>query len=303
MRAYLQSSTRWIPRRLISARLAKSEKEKKPSNQELSTILKYGAQNMFKTDDKELNKKLDEMDLDDILSRAEQHDTVVTDAAGSSLGGEGFLASLAEVTDVKTDINWDEIIPLDERQRVEREDAEKQAERLAAEATQGRKRQAANVTYEGMDMMDPSVATAGDKKKKETKAPAPARKTAAAKSMELKDRDIRVLVRSLQRWGDVRTRYDEIVSCILALMWVAANRNNRSVMPAWKARTKASSMKLPMVSLSSARRLFQPTRPKSGNASNPASNSPLHRRARLSSSHSAVYRISTLRQLSLAITS
>jgi len=209
----------------------KTEKDKKPSNQELSAILKYGAQNMFKTDDKELNKKLDEMDLDDILNRAEQHDTVVTDAAGSSLGGEGFLASLAEVTDVKTDINWDEIIPLDERQRVEREDAEKQAERLAAETTQGRKRQVANVTYEGMDMMDPSVATAGDKKKKESKAPAPARKTAAAKSMELKDRDIRVLVRSLQRWGDVRTRYDEIVSCILIALSVdGADRNNRSVM-------------------------------------------------------------------------
>lgn len=208
----------------------KSEKDKKPSNQELSAILKYGAQNMFKTDDKELNKKLDEMDLDDILNRAEQHDTVVTDAAGSSLGGEGFLASLAEVTDVKTDINWDEIIPLDERQRVEREDAERQAERVAAETTQGRKRQAANVTYEGMDMMDPSVATAGDKKKKETKAPAPARKTAAAKSMELKDRDIRVLVRSLQRWGDVRTRYDEIVRYSLLCLWMAANRCNRSVM-------------------------------------------------------------------------
>jgi len=29
--------------------------------------------------------------------------------------------------------------------------------------------------------------------------------------MELKERDIRVLVRSLQRWGDIRQRYDVIV--------------------------------------------------------------------------------------------
>ena len=30
--------------------------------------------------------------------------------------------------------------------------------------------------------------------------------------MELKERDIRVLVRSLQRWGDIRQRYEVIVS-------------------------------------------------------------------------------------------
>lgn len=167
----------------------------------------------FKQDDRELNKRLDELDLDDILSRAEKHDTVATDPAGSSLGGESFLQQFAEVTDVKNDINWDEIIPLEDRERVAAEEAEKSSLELAAQQAQGRKRAAAAVvSYEGMDMLDPSVATAGDKKKPAKPAATQARKSANAKSMELKDRDIRVLARSLQRWGDIRTRFDVIVS-------------------------------------------------------------------------------------------
>ncbi|KAG8853728.1 hypothetical protein FRB91_004430 [Serendipita sp. 411] len=190
----------------------KPQKAEKPTNQELSAILKYGAQNMFKQDDKELNKRLDELDLDDILSRAEKHDTVATDPAGSSLGGESFLQQFAEVTDVKNDINWDEIIPLEERERVAIEDEQKMALEFATQQAHGRKRAAAAVSYEGMDIMDPSVATAGDKKKPPKPAPpTQARKSANAKSMELKDRDIRVLARSLQRWGDVRRRYEVIV--------------------------------------------------------------------------------------------
>ena len=40
----------------------------------LSAILKFGAQNMFKESDG--TKKLDDLDLDEILARAETHDTV-----------------------------------------------------------------------------------------------------------------------------------------------------------------------------------------------------------------------------------
>ena len=163
-----------------------------------------------------MNKRLDELDLDDILSRAEKHDTIATDPAGSSLGGEHFLQQFAEVTDVKNDINWDEIIPLEERDRVTAEDEQRTAEEFLLQQAQGRKRAAAAVSYEGMDMLDPSVATAGDKKKPPKPVPTQARKSANAKSMELKDRDIRVLARSMQRWGDVRRRYDVIVSMIVS---------------------------------------------------------------------------------------
>ena len=56
------------------------------------------------------------MDLDDILNRAEDHETM-TGAEGASLGGEGFLAQFAAVSDVKNDMSWEDIIPLEDRQR------------------------------------------------------------------------------------------------------------------------------------------------------------------------------------------
>ena len=71
-----------------------------------------------------------------------------------------------------------------------------------------RKRNHAPVSYEGMDVDHTSAAPPP----KKAKNPAPQRKTASQKAMELKERDVRVLIRSLQRWGDVRQRYDVIVS-------------------------------------------------------------------------------------------
>jgi chromodomain-helicase-DNA-binding protein 1 len=154
------------------------------------------------------SKKLDEMDLDDILNRAEDHETMAAAAdSGTSLGGEGFRAQFAAVSDVKNDMNWEDIIPLDERRKFELEDAERKAEELAAQELRDRKRSHAPVSYEGMDVDQPAAAPTP----KKPKAPGPQRKTASQKAMELKERDVRVLIRSLQRWGDMRQRYDTIV--------------------------------------------------------------------------------------------
>jgi len=48
------------------------------------------------------------------------------------------------------------------------------------------------------------------------------RKTAAQRAIELKERDLRVLVRSLQRWGDIRLCYTEIVSIVCAISFSKA---------------------------------------------------------------------------------
>ena len=87
----------------------------------------------FDKDDSQQNQKLDEMDLDDILNRAEQHETVAAQNEGASLGGEGFLEQFANISDVKNDMNWEDIIPIEERQRVEREEDERKAS-VAAQA-------------------------------------------------------------------------------------------------------------------------------------------------------------------------
>jgi len=148
------------------------------------------------------------MDLDDILNRAEDHETVGGGEVGTSLGGESFLAQFAAVSDVKNDMSWEDIIPLEERQRNEKEEEERKTEEMATQESRDRKRTHAQVSYEGMDVDQPAAAAAP----KKPKAAAPARKSASQKAMELKERDVRVLIRSLQRWGDIRQRYDTIVS-------------------------------------------------------------------------------------------
>ncbi|KAL1755607.1 SNF2 family N-terminal domain-containing protein [Schizophyllum commune] len=187
-------------------------KERKPeqinkdsyTKDELTAVLKYGAQKMFDKDASSQNQKLDEMDLDDILNRAEDHETEAAGDGGRSMGGEGFMASLAQVSDVKADLDWEDIIPLSEREKAEREAEEKKQEELAAQDTKDRKRQAAQVSYEGMDVDQPAPTPAPKKAK------APQRKSGAQRAMELKERDVRVLIRSMQRWGDIRQRYDII---------------------------------------------------------------------------------------------
>ncbi|KAI9463589.1 SNF2 family N-terminal domain-containing protein [Lactarius psammicola] len=194
----------------LSGKTGNGKDVTKPDNlsrEELTAVLKYGAQKLFDKDNTQQDKKLDEMDLDDILNRAEDHETITGGDGGASLGGEGFLASVASVSDVKTEISWEDIIPLEERQKVEREEDQRKAEELAALDTKDRKRSHAPVSYEGMDVDQPVSASAS----KKPKGPAPTRKSASQKAMELKERDVRVLIRSMQKWGDIRQRYDIIV--------------------------------------------------------------------------------------------
>jgi chromodomain-helicase-DNA-binding protein 1 len=151
------------------------------------------------------------MDLDEVLNRAEDHETMAAAGdGGASFGGEGFLAQFAAVSDVKNDMSWEDIIPVEERQKFEQEEDERRAEEVAAQESRDRKRVHAPVSYEGMDVDQP----ANNPAPKKTKAPGPQRKTASQKAMELKERDVRVLIRSLQRWGDIHQRYDIIVSCL-----------------------------------------------------------------------------------------
>lgn len=146
------------------------------------------------------------MDLDEILNRAEDHETMTAGGdGGASLGGEGFLAQFAAVSDVKNDMSWEDIIPLEDRMKFEKEEEDRKMVELA-EQSRERKRGHAPVSYEGMDVDQPPVPAP-----KKLKVSGAVRKTASQKALELKERDIRVLVRSLQRWGDIRQRYDVIV--------------------------------------------------------------------------------------------
>jgi len=174
------------------------------------------------------------MDLDDILKRAEDHETMADGGdGGASLGGEGFLAQFAAVSDVKNDMSWEDIIPLEERRKFDAEDEQRKAEEIMQESRE-RKRAHAPVSYEGMDVDQPPATTAP----KKPKTPGPTRKTASQKAMELKERDVRVLIRSLQRWGDIRQRYDTIVTMFSFTRKCVSHSASRLRSPSSKTRIR-----------------------------------------------------------------
>ncbi|KDN43415.1 hypothetical protein K437DRAFT_274892 [Tilletiaria anomala UBC 951] len=191
---------------------ATAPKAQNPSKEELGEILKFGAQSLFKNDnDDGQQKKLDDMDLDEILTHAEAHDTEAA-PGGASSGGEGFLQQFAQVQDFKTDVNWEDIIPLEARLKAEEEERQRAVAQAAAQSSARRK--AAEKAASKANQADQSLS--GDEaesstKKGQSKGSAHQRKTAAEKSLELKERDIRTLIRGLQKWGDPRYRYDLMV--------------------------------------------------------------------------------------------
>ncbi|KAJ9074289.1 ATP-dependent DNA helicase Hrp3 [Entomophthora muscae] len=96
------------------------------SKEELQAILKFGAARMFQ--DSEARKGA-ELSLDDILAQAEQHET--TEGQTSINGGEEFLKQF-EVADYEAgkEMSWDQIIPENERLRLQQEEESVQAEGL-----------------------------------------------------------------------------------------------------------------------------------------------------------------------------
>lgn len=184
------------------------------SREELGAILKFGASSIFTKSEDEL-AKMEEMDLDDVMNKAEAYETA-TAPTGTSLGGEEFLQQFA-VQDVKADMtSWDDIIPLEDRERMTAEEKErKAAEAAAAAATEQRRRAAAQLAtghYAGGD----GEKEAHDEDDHDNHEPSHGKpkkptKTAAQRSVEIKEKDIRSLVRAIQKFGDIRYRFDVVV--------------------------------------------------------------------------------------------
>jgi chromodomain-helicase-DNA-binding protein 1 len=174
------------------------------SKEELSAILKFGAKTLYQSDEKAQNEKLDAMDLDDILNKADEFDTEATaQPGGTSSGGEAFLAQFAAIQDVKNDtddLSWEDIIPVEERVKL---DEEESRALQAEEITGSRKRAAARApgAYEGMDEGDAdgdgelngSKAASPSEKKLKVSGP---RKSNAQRSIELKGESTLFLVTS-----------------------------------------------------------------------------------------------------------
>lgn len=186
------------------------------SAQEISRILKKGSQKMFEPASNQ--KKLEELDIDDVLENAEDIKTEQPDAFAD--GGEQFLKSF-EYTDVKLDIEWDEIIPKEQLVALEAEEKRKEDEKYLAsiiEESAPRKRKAA---------FNDREQRAAKKQARDLAA------RASEESSELSDlndvdpqqplneRETRNLIKAYERYGLIEERKEELLA--------AAKLNGRDI--------------------------------------------------------------------------
>ncbi|KAG7191531.1 uncharacterized protein KQ657_003035 [Scheffersomyces spartinae] len=181
-----------------------SKKNKtEPSVSELSQILKFGAGNMFKATDNQ--KKLEELNLDDVLNHAEDHITT-PEIGESNLGSEEFLKQF-EVTDYKADIEWDDIIPQEELERLKSEEKQKAEEEWMKEqiALYSRRKATLKKLTDGSETntdMDDEV---------EEDSKSSRRRRAAGNTHQLSEKEVRGIYRSILRLGDLSGKWEQLV--------------------------------------------------------------------------------------------
>ncbi|KAJ3354709.1 hypothetical protein GGF32_002388 [Allomyces javanicus] len=225
-----------------AAAMLKMPSHDKMSKDEMAAILKFGAQSMFARD--EAQDKLEDVDLDDILARAEEREAKekaalkeLEGAVSADANGDGGAAAAAgssasaeflqqfQVTEFQFDqLTWDDIIPEAERKAAEEEELRRQEEemRKQEEALLLRKYKkqraaggaAAMVAGDDEPAAVAATATPAKKKRGAAKAAAAANKpsTAAGADADLSDKELRALSRALTRFGDMTVRRDAILA-------------------------------------------------------------------------------------------
>ncbi|KAJ3083297.1 hypothetical protein HDU99_000067, partial [Rhizoclosmatium hyalinum] len=209
---------------------ALSKKQKTVGNsqmtrEELQVILKFGAQNLFRQNQAALLgntgndtptlennpdgsssaqlplSKLDDLNLDEILSRAEHHTS--EEATGAADGGAAFLEQWKVEDVAMNQLSWDEIIPENERDpdSLEPETAEYVGPRVMRQVRYGPD----GVKIEGSDD------EGSGKKRKRAPATASSRSKPGSNKSALSEKETRALMKSLLRFGSIDSRYDDIV--------------------------------------------------------------------------------------------
>ncbi|TPX33995.1 hypothetical protein SmJEL517_g03222 [Synchytrium microbalum] len=186
-----------------------AEQTEKMTREELQTILKFGARNLFKAHEaaNELHGSsaaggnlLEEFNLDEVLARAEESET--TADGGATDGGAEFLEQW-RIADVGiNELSWNDIIPEEERKKSEEEERKKQEEALASRA----KRAAGPASY-----AEGGGGGGADDDGKRKRGRKGGKKKDGSSSDKLDDKDLRALHRAMLKWGDPEDKYEEIV--------------------------------------------------------------------------------------------
>uniref|UniRef100_A0A8C5HU47 DNA helicase n=1 Tax=Gouania willdenowi TaxID=441366 RepID=A0A8C5HU47_GOUWI len=191
------------------------------NKEELSAILKFGAEELFKEPEGE-EQEPQEMDIDEILKRAETREN---DPGPSTVGEELLsqfkVANFSVMEDEEIDMDsersqrsWDDIIPEEQRRRMEEEERQREleeiyllprmrncAKQMSFSASEGR--QSRNRRYSGSDSDSPSD------RKRPKKRGRP--RTIPRENIKgFSDAEIRRFVKSYKKFGGPLERLDAI---------------------------------------------------------------------------------------------
>ncbi|KAL8975191.1 MAG: hypothetical protein Q9197_000583 [Variospora fuerteventurae] len=191
----------------LEAQMTKAGRGAEPpsSSEDISRILKRRGQKMFEQSGNQ--KRLEELDIDSVLENAEEHKTEQKEVPGD--GGEDFLKNF-EYTDVKLDLEWDQIIPKEALAEIKAEEEKKAHQQfLDDQIRQNAPRKRKNDSSEREERAakkrarDMTTAEAGDDSD-----------VAAAKDPKrpLDDREVRNLIKAYLRYGSIDDeRGDDLV--------------------------------------------------------------------------------------------
>ncbi|KAJ1833649.1 ATP-dependent DNA helicase Hrp3 [Coemansia sp. RSA 2711] len=184
------------------------------SREELAAILKFGASSMFADDSVTMQQhKLDDMDLDKMLEDAEQADTSEAGVA------DDFLSQFKVADYGGSGMSWDDIIPEDDRQRIELEEQQKQQEELLYRRRRTRVSYAEDGTLIGDgsgngNSTDGSVASSSRDRRKAASGSSSRRRTEGRSSdpKTFAEKEVRALIRGIQKFGSPDDRFEQVVA-------------------------------------------------------------------------------------------
>jgi chromodomain-helicase-DNA-binding protein 1 len=180
------------------------------SADDINNILKRRGQKMFEQSGNQ--KKLEELDIDSVLENAEEHKT--EQAAGlTSDGGAEFLKNF-EYTDVKIDLEWDDIIPKEELEAVkaeiqQRKDDE-QTQKLLDESAP-RKRKAAAASAREQRAAKKRAMEASRDVDVDDDEPSEDENVKRDPRRPLNTKETRNLVRAYERYGSLEDRTEDML--------------------------------------------------------------------------------------------
>jgi chromodomain-helicase-DNA-binding protein 1 len=205
-RGVTDGSNREISDKIARAKDAVTEPT---SADEINRILKKRGQKMFEQSGNQ--KKLEELDIDAVLENAEEHKTEQAPGLTSD-GGEEFLKAF-EYTDVKIDLEWDDIIPKEELDAIKAEAQQRKEEeetKRLLEENAPRKRKAAN--------QDEREQRAAKKRAREIQQQVAADSASGDESSTdndpkrpLSNKETRNLIRAYERYGSLDDRGEEMI--------------------------------------------------------------------------------------------